>query len=379
MRTYPVAETSRTATVALDAIAVNVMCHPSRLPMARELADAIGPGARIVLDPAPEEPANAVRCAAEAWSAVDAGKSHVLVIQDDMTLAPDFLARLADALDAHPDEVLALFGNWSNHTSGAARLAALNGYSWLAWRAAYVPVPALVMPVRLALDFSAYLRACADREVGDADLLRDFLLERGRHALLAIPSLAEHDVRGADSVLGSLLRKGVRRSVCFAGDIPSDAPDAEPAMHRRAVFEAREAPFVSHEDFIAYVHVRDPMSADGPGTDRLALDWLADRVVDLVEIDARWAVTTALVPTRLRELLRPERLQQAWLHAVCLGVLADELPPGGRLSAVATAALASTLPGVYRRVFADPLLGRLARLSLPMLRAGVLAGRELVG
>ncbi|MBY8881443.1 hypothetical protein [Actinacidiphila acidipaludis] len=364
--------------VAERAIALNIMCHPSRLPMAEELAADLGPAVRIVLDPEPDAPADAVRCAAEAWAASGPEHSHVLVLQDDMTLTPDFTRRLVNAVTTHPGDVIALFAAWSSATSGAARLAALNGYSWLSWRADYVPGPALVMPATLAREFSAFLRAAEDRSTGDAGLLQSFLSARGRRSLLTVPSLAQHDVRGADSVLGNGVTKGVRRSVCFAGDL-AEEPDAGRPEADAAVFEAPESPFVSQQDFTAYVNVKDRSPQDLVGTDVPAERWLAGRGADAGLLGEAWVAARQALPAELGGLVRAERLYQTWLSAVCLGVLSLGAPAGAGLSAAGEAALATTVPGVYRRVFTDAVLEQLAAASLPMLKAGYDAGRKMAG
>jgi hypothetical protein len=365
--------------VAERDIALNIMCHPSRLPMAEELAADLGPAARIVLDPEPDAPADAVRCAAEAWAASGPEHSHVLVLQDDMTLAPGFTDRLVEAVTTHPDDVVALFAAWSSATSGAARLAAVNGYSWLSWRADYVPGPALVMPAGLARDFGAFLQASEDRSTGDAGLLQSFLSARGRRSLLTVPSLAQHDVRGADSVLGNGVTKGVRRSVCFAGDLPAAAGSAGRPPADGRVFEAVESPFVSQQDFTAYVNVKDASPQDLVGADVPAERWLAARGADQGLLDEAWAAARQVLPAGLGGLVRAERLYQTWLSAVCLGVLSPGAPPSGALSAAGEAALATTVPGVYRRVFTDAVLEQVATASLPMLRAGYDTGQKVGG
>ncbi len=363
---------SATASTAGD-IALNIMCHPSRLQMAEELAATIGPDVRIVLDPEPDEPADAVRCAAEAWSSAGAGQSHVLVLQDDISVVPDFLPRLVEAVGRFPDDVIALFAAWSSATSGAARLAVLNGYAWLDWRAEYVPVPALVIPTEIARELSAFLRLSTDRSRGDAGLLQDFLSLRGQRSLLQLPSLAEHDVRGAESVLGNSFSKGVRRSVCFAGD----AGPGEAAL-RQEVYETCEAPFVSQYDFKAYVNVKSTSSEDLLGVDVTAENWLSARGADPGRLSEGWVATATTIAPRLREVLRMERLQQAWLSAVCLGTLSAGTR-GDAVTAAGDAALATTIPGIFRRVFPDELLNQIADLSLPMLRAGFRLGQQIAG
>src|SRR4051794_21448311 len=100
------------AAVRLSAV---VMTHPRRLAAARALA-ARHPDLdlRLVVDPRPDAPPNALRTARAAWKAVAAGATHHLVVQDDMLLADGIGALLTRAATALPGQVLSLFTEWGS-------------------------------------------------------------------------------------------------------------------------------------------------------------------------------------------------------------------------------------------------------------------------
>ncbi|WP_406191647.1 hypothetical protein [Streptomyces griseus] len=196
-----------------------VMTHPDRIDHARALVRAHPElGLRVVVDPDPAGPPTALRTARLAWSAVAAGATHHLVIQDDVTLCPDFLPHLLAAVRSRPEGALSFFTHWGSHLSYAVRLAALEDLSWTEAVGTYLPTVALLMPAQAAAVVAAGIGEAGTRH--DDVAVRRVLGANGVPAYVSVRGLVQE--RGLPSLVGHG-GHGLRHNVCFP---PPGAPAA---------------------------------------------------------------------------------------------------------------------------------------------------------
>ncbi|MFH8989340.1 hypothetical protein [Streptomyces sp. NPDC017940] len=229
-----------------------VMTHPRRRAAAEKLTLSAPPGLlRVVMDPDPTGTPSVLRTALAAWSAIDEGATHQLVVQDDMTLSENFFDRVRSAIAAHPEAALALFALWDSRNGAAVRWGSMAGARWVGAVNEYFPCVAIVLPRTVAEGFVAYARPRLGGWPDDI-LMHRFLRATGVPRYVAVPNLAEHQDHG--SLSGNAFR-GPRRSVCF---LPGDRPDAE----GRTVPAPDALPFLKYG--VAQCAVRVP----GPGPER---------------------------------------------------------------------------------------------------------------
>ncbi|MER7847685.1 hypothetical protein ABTZ03_27515 [Kitasatospora sp. NPDC096077] len=279
----------------------SVMTHPKRLDAARRLAAGAPAGAlSVVVDPDPTGKPSVLRTALAAWSAIEEGATHHLVVQDDMILSESFFERAHRAVEAMPDAALALFALWDSRNGAAVRFGALAGARWVGAVGEYFPCVAIILPREVAAGYvefaSRHLFAWPD------DILMDrYLRATDVPRFVAVPNLAEHDDQG--SISGNAFR-GPRRSVCF---LPSDRPGDE----RRQLTGLSVIPFFKYG--IARCDVRLP----GPGRPR----WL--------HLECEQYLEGAGVPVRrLRSRLPatgpgvdPQVAWGTWLTAYTMGLV----------------------------------------------------------
>ncbi|MGA4844494.1 hypothetical protein [Streptomyces sp. G45] len=235
--------------MARQRLSAVVMTHPRRRAAAEELARSAPPGlVRVVMDPDPTGTPSVLRTALAAWSAIEEGATHQLVIQDDMTLSENFFDRVRCAIEELPDAALALFALWDSRNGAAVRWGALAGGRWVEAVNEYFPCVAIVLPRAVAEGFVAYGRARLGGWPDDI-LMHRYLRDRGVPRYVAVPNLAEHQDHG--SISGNAFR-GPRRSVGF---LPGDGTRAE----GRTVAAPDVLPFFKHG--VAQCAVRVP----GPG------------------------------------------------------------------------------------------------------------------
>ncbi|WP_436735846.1 hypothetical protein [Streptomyces sp. BBFR102] len=238
--------------MARQRLSAVVMTHPRRRAAAEKLVLSAPPGLlRVVMDPDPTGTPSVLRTALAAWSAIEDGATHQLVVQDDMTLSEFFFDRVRSAIEEQPDAALALFALWDSRNGAAVRWGAMAGARWVGAVNEYFPCVAIVLPRTVAEGFVAYGRP---RLGGWPD---DILMYRYLHAAgvpryVAVPNLAEHQDHG--SISGNAFR-GPRRSVCF---LPGDRPDTE----GRTVSAPAALPLFKYG--VAQCAVRVP----GPGPER---------------------------------------------------------------------------------------------------------------
>ncbi|MFB6815192.1 NAD-dependent epimerase/dehydratase family protein [Streptomyces sp. NPDC056347] len=331
-----------------------VMTHPRRRAAAEELARSVPGGLlRVVMDPDPTGTPSVLRTALAAWSSIEEGATHQLVVQDDMVLSESFLDRVRCAIEELPDAALALFALWDSRNGAAVRMGAMAGARWVGAVNEYFPCVAIVLPRRVAEGFVAYGR----RRLGgwpDDILMHRYLGARGVPRYVAVPNLAEHEDRG--SISGNAFR-GPRRSVCF---VPGDRPGQE----GRTLTGQTVLPFFKHG--VAQCAVR----VTGPGPER----WL--------HLDAEQYLRGAGLPDAL---LRPPGagacgpdVRGTWLTALAMGFEAArggfEAPSGAsRTYAEAVATIGTG--GISNASTEEHLALRRAPLAEVAHRA-LAAGRE---
>jgi len=217
--------------VTANRLGAAIMTHPRRLELARGLAASLAPEpVRIVVDPKPDEPPGLLRTSMCAWSAIEPGTTHHLVFQDDVEVAPGFLARVRADVDAHPDEALAYFANWDSLDGAAVRLGVFCRADWVETTSYWTPAQALVLPVAVA---RAYVEFGAGMPV---DLFDDIVIGRllsstGVAALISVPSLVDH------RELPSLARPDGAHlgPACFQPALAARRPPAGPPLALPAI------------------------------------------------------------------------------------------------------------------------------------------------
>ncbi|QGQ19874.1 hypothetical protein GC089_12445 [Cellulomonas sp. JZ18] len=247
---------------------------------------------RVVLDPDPDGPPSTVRTARRAWRPWHASATHHLLLQDDVTLPPDFGRHVTAAVAARPDAALSFFSEWGSFTSHALRVGAYAGYPWVRQPDTYLATQALVLPVGHA-DALAHLLAGADLDEPDDHAVHRYVTGAGIEHLVSSPNLVQHDDR--PSVVGNGAMGARRATVPLAASAPPSATwwrgDALTSLRRvPSVFwrhatpssyeqgPGPAAPWVvaptqrtfgdAHEDVVARVHamLRSALRApvDGP-------------------------------------------------------------------------------------------------------------------
>ncbi|MGV9314118.1 hypothetical protein ACWDR0_18345 [Streptomyces sp. NPDC003691] len=341
-----------------------VMTHPKRLAAAEQLAGAAPPGAlRVVMDPDPGGRPSVLRTALAAWSAIEEGATHHLVVQDDMLLSDAFFERARAAVAAMPHAALALFALWDSRNGAAVRLGALAGARWTAAVNEYFPCVAIVLPRDVAAGFVEYGRARLDAWPDDI-LMHRFMRDNGIPGYVAVPSLAEHEDLG--SISGNAFR-GPRRSVCF---LPGDRPADEDVR----LSGLRVAPFFKNG--VAQCAVR----LEEPGPQR----WLHLECESFLEGSGIRIERLDSAMLGLTEVADREAVRGTWLTAFALGFVhrrdgRGEIPDPAR-DPVLAEALATIGPGgiSHRRSYEQitEVRDELAAVAGAGLAAGLAAGER---
>lgn len=292
-----------------------VMTHPVRLEQARELAERLRLDG-LALDPEPDGPPSALRTALVAWAAADAGASHHLVVQDDVSAPPELPALVGRAAGRFPDEALVFYTNWHARNGGAARLAALAGATWVrAVPDEFTPSLAVCLPVGTAEEFRRFAEGSAERH--DDELFSVFFRARGRMALIAVPNVVEHI--GTSSINGHAAQ-GIRLAVC-----PTDAADAAPLLERgRVLEEPGWIPYMRYGE--GYVRlVGQERGADGGRGHHRWREALPH--TGLTEETVRGAVADAMpkeLAAGVADRFGRAFAEELWIHCLLLGRQAAE-------------------------------------------------------
>ncbi|MEO3973671.1 hypothetical protein AAFN69_07360 [Streptomyces sp. CAU 1734] len=311
------------------------------------------------MDPDPAGKPSVLRTALAAWSSIEDGATHQLVVQDDMILSASFFERARAAVEAMPHAALALFALWDSRGGAAVRFGAMTGARWVGAVNEYFPCVAIILPRDVAAGFVEYGRARLDAWPDDI-LMYQYLRSRKVPAYISVPSLAEHEDHG--SISGNAFR-GPRRSVCFL-------PDDEPVNEAARLEGLRVLPFFKHG--VAQCTVR----VDGPGPER----WLHLTCEEYLEGSGirRERLDSAI--SRLTGADDPEAARGTWLTAFAMGFAHRRQGFGAELAStpVLAESLATIGPGGVSYTRSEEriaeLRDNLARIAGAALEAGLDAG-----
>lgn len=205
-----------------------VQAHPFRAELAQEIAAEMG--GVVVFDPEPEGvPRSAWRCYRAVVEhgierARTRGITHLVVVQDDVTLCTNFAEAVRRAVAARPDRLIALFvaGQPRTHVQ-AVWNAATRDLPWARLtNDKWFPVVAAVWPVALLqplLDF-VDAQTWPPNFRADDEIVGRFMRSYEIDALATVPSLVQHEDM-IPSMLGKRARNGedpTRVACCFVGD-----------------------------------------------------------------------------------------------------------------------------------------------------------------
>ncbi|MGW2385618.1 hypothetical protein [Streptomyces sp. NPDC001658] len=355
-------------------LSIAVMTHERRRGMAERLRD-VHPhlDIRVVCDSGPQGERGSLRSARRAWAVAAPWATHHLVLQDDVRLTGNFLDVVGELIEHRPDGVSSLFVEWGSWTASVARVAALCGAGWAEVVDNYVPTQAVVMPVALAKDVSAWFEEALGRDEPDDVTLRRYLRSAGLTPQVAVPNAVEH--RDAASLTGNS-RHGMRCSTCWtAGATSLSGVDL-----RRSVTGVDAVPVLAWwGEPGAYFRFRDPTADEGwrkvPALAALAdLGFDPDRVLRL----AGEALSREPHAERARQLIGEFLLSELWLAAYGLGVCAAAVGASpaaeGMETRVGRRALGTMALGALRNRVPRPLFATAAAVVTPVVRGAVRVG-----
>jgi hypothetical protein len=297
------------------------MAHPSRAVAGHRLVEALGPAARLVLDPSPDAPPSSLRAAVAAWAARPPGATHHVVLQDDAAPAPGFLAAAEAAAAGLPEAALAFYASWTSWNGALTRLAVRCGRAWSETVPAdTTPTVALLLPATAAGDFVRFASGAPASALPDNQAMAAFLRGRRLAAYVAAPNLVEHD--DAPSLVGNA-GHGPRRSACM---LPSCRPQAEATGILR----------LSELAVIPYLVWGEPFGVGREAvTGRWALSPWRQAAADLDLDESRlwrpYQEARDCLPAGVRAIFGSERerlLTSLWIAAVLDGAAAARLPAG---------------------------------------------------
>ncbi|WND32869.1 hypothetical protein RI578_42220 (plasmid) [Streptomyces sp. BB1-1-1] len=350
------------------------MTHELRLGMAERLRDAHPHlDIRVVCDTGPLGERGSLRSARRAWAAAAPWATHHLVLQDDVRLTGNFLDLVGELIEHYPEGVSSLFVEWGSWTASVARVAALCGAGWAEVVDDYVPTQAVVMPVALAKDVSAWFEEALGGDEPDDVTLRRYLRSAGLTPQVAVPNAVEH--RDATSLTGNS-RHGMRCATCWTAGATS-LSGVDP---RRSVTGIDAVPVLAWwGEPGAYFRFRDPTTDGGwrkvPALAALAdLGFGEDHVLRLAGDALRRERDTG----HARRLIGEHLLSELWLAAFGLGVCAAAAgasPAGeGMETRVGRRALGTMALGAVRNRVPRPLFAKAAAVLTPVVRDAVRVG-----
>lgn len=346
-------------------LTASVLAHPSRAEHARRLVDRAPDGSfSIVWDPEPEGPPTTLRTVLAAWSSIDPGATHHLIVQDDMVLSPWLIDRARQAADAMPEAALSFFSLWDSRNGGSVRLGALAGTRWVAAASEYTPSTVLLLPREVAVGYVDF----ASRRLGtwpDDILMHQYLREAGIASFVAVPNAAEHaDIA---SIAGNGFR-GPRRSSCLpAQEAPGSTEDSQ-------LIGLSVIPFIKHGR--ARCSVRVPESSPGRWHDVPTERCLRGMGIPPARLYREFAATGAGI------------VWEVWLTGFALGI-ARQLDVGAVVSgaqltpnwSTVSAALGTIGPGglchAHPERVIEVLRDALAETAERGLQAGIRLGSEM--
>ncbi|MEU8197939.1 hypothetical protein AB0C10_29585 [Microbispora amethystogenes] len=347
------------------AISVAAMAHPSRAEAVRKMVDAHPElGIRVVFDPEPDR-GGTLATALAAWSAVEPGATHHLVVQDDILFCDDFARLLCAAVAARPDSAISLFAEWGSRTAFMIRIAALRGAAFAAVADPYVPTQALVLPADHARALTRHVTGGTDP---DDIAIHRHLRRTGVPSVVTVPNLVEHADR--PSLTGNGFQ-GLRHSACFLQTPPFSSPAPEAA--------GTDLAFVPHLSWMRLVAEWFPCGPDDePGWTGIPLAHRLPEKVTMEDLRRRFA-DHLHEGGPLRAALTDIVLFEFWLSGFAVG-LAAGIPPDD-VAAVADdpvrrTALSSAFAGGFRRYLPLAVLRELDEAAFRLFLVAVETGTE---
>ncbi len=173
---------------------VRLQAHPLRAHLHQPILDAAGTlPTEIVLDPDPHGKPSPLRTYRECVKPAE-GFTHIVIVQDDVTLIAGFDVALTELLTLVPDRLVALFVAGAPRRSAALiREARKRGDSFTdLGRMDWVPTVALAWPVEMAAEFSQHLRRVPTERWADDPVVGGWCSRRRVHVIAAVPSLVQH-------------------------------------------------------------------------------------------------------------------------------------------------------------------------------------------
>ncbi|SDH16793.1 hypothetical protein SAMN05421505_11243 [Sinosporangium album] len=343
------------------------MTHPKRFTWAQKVAAAVrGRALSIVMDPDPNGTPSALRTSLAAWSTIEPGATHHVVVHDDMVLSDTLFERAENAIRAMPHAALALFAFWNSRNGAAVRIGALTGSRWVSAVNEYTPCTALILPRDVAagyVEFAGKLHGTWPEDV----LMYRFLRLAGVRTFVGVPNLAEHE--DLNSLSGNDFQ-GLRRSACFPSlDASGSEPVEDPVLDSLSV-----VPFFKNGR--AQVALRVPGSRR-PRWQNVECEQYLERL---------GTPAAVLRPRRLVSVpgVDTAAVRGTWLTAYALGLAAgiteaerEAGPYGARPDPmVVEQALATLGPGGLCHVLPAGALNELPERLGELVRTGVTAGRE---
>lgn len=336
------------------AVSAAVMTHPDREAEVRRFVERHPElDLRIAVDPDPGR-GHSLGTALLAWSMVEPGATHHLVLQDDVILCEGFVDLMVAAVRTHPDAAVSMFAEWGARAGTLVRLALLRGQGYAAVADPYIPTQALVLPAAQAADFAEKGRTATEPD--DIALL-NHLRRTGTRSVVVAPNLVQHQDR--PSLTGNTFQ-GPRLSACFVPDPPAGLLAAlEPTV------AGADLDFLPHASWMRLV---GEWFYCGPDEEAVWTGWpLAERLPP--EVDAAWLRSRYDAHLRqsdrreeIRKTLSDTVLFEVWFACLALGLVSGVTPADVAARAADPlwqAALATVLPGAFRRYLPAPVLDRL--------------------
>ncbi|HEU5126509.1 MAG TPA: hypothetical protein VFU12_00850 [Glycomyces sp.] len=358
-------------------ISVVVMTHPDRIENARRLAES-QPECRIaiVTDPVPDGPPGAVRTAQRAWEAMPEDSTHHVVLQDDVEAVPNLRAHLEQVVASLPEHPICLFTEWASKTAQAVRLGLLEGRGLIEIVDHLHTTQGVILPAATVRAFTDHMRqpgVVTVDSVADADLLFEFLRDRGDLPYITAPNLVEHIE--LPSLLGNDLLRGPRHSPCF-DPLP---PERKWEVQRPGALTV--IPHFSTEGR-SYCHFRSGDRWDR----RQTVDVLVDGGVSVPELAEAYTAEMAKLDggDEVRATASDALVFQLWVTAVASGLvlrqrhgLGAEALDRALRDRDASRAWSTLTRGALRKTFPPEAGARLGDLLAPLVERALLGAVPL--
>ena len=175
-------------------LAVVVQHHPARARLLPSLIAALGE-CDVVTDPEPDGPRSPIRCYLACLRSMQPWATHLLIVQDDVTLCQHFASRALAACQQKPDSLIVLFlAGAPARSARLAQQAHRRGESWVRLHGTdWCPTVATCWPRDLAARFLAFCESHPKLiRMGDDNVVGAFTTAEDLPVWATVPSLVEH-------------------------------------------------------------------------------------------------------------------------------------------------------------------------------------------